>query len=265
MLKVIIVEDMKYIRRGLVMTTPWADFACMVAGEAESGEEALQLIKKIQPDIVITDIRMKNMDGLELIRQAKKICESEYIIISGYDEFQYAQQALKLGVRGYLLKPIDDADLYTMMQEATQNIRNKRLYRQVMHQFESGQQGRFHLGEELVRMSQKNKYLDSAIRILQARYSEELNIKNVADEIHISQGYLVKLFREHTGYTFLDALTIFRIQKSIRLLENENMRIYEIAQLVGYKDSRYFSDVFRKVVGLTPTEYRNGKPLPQMA
>jgi len=259
MFKVLIVEDVIYIRRGLIMTTPWTDYDCVVAGEASNGVEALQLIEKIHPDIVITDIRMEEMDGLELIQNAKAISECEYIIISGYDDFKYAQKAVALGVNGYLLKPIDDDELHSVLYEACENVKKRIKYMQMSQQLSASLEVRSAVGEDLVYFGMKNKYLDKAIQIMRDRCCEDLGIKTVADELYISSSYLAKLFKNHTNYTFLDALTIFRIRKSIKLLEDDEFKIYEIAQAVGYKDARYFSDVFRKFMGVTPTEYRYGK------
>lgn len=259
MMKVVIIEDMEYIRKGLVMTTPWADFDCMVAGEAQNGRQGLEVIRRVQPDIVITDIRMEEMDGLSLIEKAKEICDCEFIIISGYDEFEYAKKAVSFSVKGYLLKPVDDDELRQIMVETVHSIQAKRKYQQVMSQYSSGLSTRLAVGDDLMRRSFKNKYLDNAIQFLQLHCEEDISIKTVAEELQISQSYLLKLFKEHTNYTFVDALTLFRIRKSLQLLEDDSLRIYEIAQLVGYKDARYFSDVFRKLLGCTPTEYREGK------
>ena len=107
MLKVLLVEDENLIRRGLAFQMNWTDVGCVLVGEAASGEEGLEQIEALHPDIVITDIRMQDMDGLDMIRRGQEICSFRSIILSGYSEFDYAQKAIRLGVREYLLKPVD--------------------------------------------------------------------------------------------------------------------------------------------------------------
>lgn len=125
MLKVIIVDDEPFVREGMKAVIAWQQFGLEICGEAGDGEEALALIKQINPDIVITDIKMPEMSGLELIDKAKKELSSkaEFIILSGYNDFKYAQRAIKANVFNYLLKPIDEDDLIKCLLEIKDRIR----------------------------------------------------------------------------------------------------------------------------------------------
>ena len=111
MLKVLLVEDENLIRRGLQYKMDWTEVNCVVVGEAATGKEGLARMRELRPDIVITDIRMPDMDGLEMLREGRAVCPFHAIIISGYGEFDYAQQAIRLGVAEYLLKPVDVNEL----------------------------------------------------------------------------------------------------------------------------------------------------------
>ena len=104
----------------------------------------------------------------------------------------------------------------------------------------------------------KDKYISQACQVMRKRLHEELTLKMVADELHISESYLGKLFKNKTSYTFLDVLTLYRIRAAIDYLEETNMKVYEISYKVGYNDSKYFSKTFQKLVGIKPKEYREG-------
>lgn len=113
MTKVLVVEDESIVRRDIVLTTAWEELGCVCIGGAEDADQALQMVRSQKPDIVITDIRMPGMTGLELIeliaeQYALEGRACECIVLSGYSDFEYARQAMRSGVMEYLVKPIDD-------------------------------------------------------------------------------------------------------------------------------------------------------------
>ena len=123
MLRCIIAEDERILRKGLILTTDWKSLDCEVVGEAENGLEALDLFKTKKPDLLITDIRMPLMDGLELIEKCRPLHSADYIIMSGYSDFSYAKKAIHLGVSEYILKPLDEEELF----DAITKIKRERL------------------------------------------------------------------------------------------------------------------------------------------
>ncbi len=126
MFEVLVVEDEDLIRKGLVYTFNWLAYDCVVIGEACNGKEALDMIHKYKPDIVITDIKMPLVDGLEMIASFEKR-SFEAVIISGYAEFEYAKKAIKYDVSDFLLKPIDHAELGKVIEKLTEKIKRKRM------------------------------------------------------------------------------------------------------------------------------------------
>ncbi|MFC9709002.1 response regulator [Paenibacillus sp. NPDC056933] len=128
MLKVLLVDDEIYVRKGMHELIGWDELDMEIVGEAENGLEALKMVECLQPDVVITDIRMPILDGLELIRAVDELphVEPVFIIISGYHDFKYAQQAIRYGVHDYILKPVDDEEMTTTLQKLANMIYKKR-------------------------------------------------------------------------------------------------------------------------------------------
>jgi len=257
--KVYIVDDAALVRKELVLTTPWESLNCSVVGQAGNAETALEQILELKPDIVITDIKMGQMSGLDLIRELKlRNISSEFIVISGYSEFEYAFSAIKLEVKNYILKPISDEELIQTLKKTIEQIETKKRATIISEQikteepmdkirtvlFEAESKGKMHI------------YLRKALEFIQANYMEDLTMRDVASSLFISESYLTKLFKNELNITFIEYLTNYRIRKAIELMKDINLPIYEVAARVGYKDYRYFSAIFKKLIGITPNEYR---------
>lgn len=255
MIKVVIVEDEQLTRKGLVITTPWEEFDCKVVGEAANGIEGIDIIKRLKPDIVITDVRMPKMNGIEMIKAMENVTDTEYIIISGYDDFKYAQKAISLGVKEYLLKPVEDNQLFKALTKTVKYVENKKTNVKYDNNIEHDLLD-FKEYNPNDSTESKKKYVVKAVEYIVKNYYKEIIIKEVAEGLYISESYLSRLFKKETGYTFVDYLTRYRIKKAIELLKDDIIKIYQVAELVGFKDSRYFSSIFKKYIGITPTEYK---------
>jgi len=260
MIGIVIVEDEAYIRKGMVLATPWKDFGCEVIGEAKDGEEGCKVIKKLKPDIVITDVSMPNIDGIEMITKLKNELDCEFIIVSGYRDFKYAQQAIKLGVLDYLLKPIDDNDFDTTLKNVVKVVEEKQ---ELTNRIENNQllESDNPLIDEEITLDEKydgrKKYVKKAVRWIEEHYHEGTSINAVAEEIEISESYLSRLFKTYMGYTFVEYLTNYRIKVAIQLLKDHTIKVYEVAEKVGYNDPKYFGTLFKKKMGVTPMMFKN--------
>lgn len=258
MMKVIVIDDELIQRKGLVSITPWEQCGCEIAGEAGNAADALKDIRTIMPDIVITDIKMPGMSGLELIHLLRQEIDCEFIVISGYSEFSYAKQALEMGVRHYLLKPVDDEELLEAIRQTVFRIVEKRSIEKLKMESKSGNFDD-RMFKNFGKGKIKDKYLEKALNYIADHCNRNLTIKEVADTLHISSSYLWKLFANHMKHTFNEYLTLCRVRRAVEYLKDENLKIYEISEACGYKDTRYFSSVFKKIVGITPTDYREGR------
>ena len=250
MLKVMVVEDEELIRKGIVLAVDWASLDCVVVGEAANGEEGLEVAAKCSPGLIITDLKMPKMDGLEMLERLREAGNNAFVIIlTAYDSFTYAQQALRLGAVDFLLKPFHDGDL----EKAVLNLQN-RLSRQ-----EKPPQLRI----QEIRSGTKTRYIQEAMDLISKNCADpNLSVSQVASELGLSEGHLSHLFKKETGTTMGNYLTRCRIQKAMSLLRQRKLKVYEVAEACGYRDITYFSGTFKKLVGMTPSEYQNQAVLP---
>ena len=255
MYKVLIVEDEEMIRKGLYYTYDWISKDCIVVGEAKNGKEGLEKIKELNPDIVLVDINMPIMNGITMLEESVGKYLYSAIIISGYDEFDYAKSAIKLGVSEYLLKPIDENQLFGAIDRAKEQIKLKKKYEIVKDKLED-------IGEvEVLRLDFVNedfkgsKHVMDMIEYVEKNYKKKINLKDMVELTGMSDTYLNQKFKEETSYTFNDFLNRYRIQKSINILKRGDEKIYTIASDVGFSNYRYFISVFKKYTNLTPSEF----------
>ena len=242
MLKVLIVEDEELIRKGIVLTVDWAAIDCVVVGEAANGAEGLEQVEKCDPDLIITDLKMPQMDGIEMLERLRQAGKNTYVIIlTAYDSFSYAQTALRLEAVDYLLKPFHDGDLEKAVQRVQARLAPK--------------QGG--LSEPEVKKGSNNRYVSEAIGYIKQHYQEpDISVSSVAQSLNISEGHLSHTFKKETGSTILSYLTRYRIHKAMELLKDCRWKVYEVAEQVGYRDIGYFSNTFKKITGKTPSEYQ---------
>lgn len=254
MLKVLIVDDEPKIRRGLKGWIEEFDLNYKVIGEAGNYIEALDIAEENNPDVFLMDINMPMVNGLDLTNKFKSKFPGSYtIIISGYDDFEYAHRALKLKVFDYLLKPIPKTDLYNVLKSLKLEI--------LMNREESGEQESIY--KEKDNLGEENQNL-SAIVIGVRKYIEEnyydmdLSLQKVSDLFNVNKTYVSKLMKKQLGYSFVEYMTIVRIDKAKELLIDDILysNIYEISNKVGFGSQHYFSRVFKKMEGISPTEYR---------
>ena len=245
MLKVLVVEDEELIRKGIVLAVDWAALGCVVVGEASNGEEALSAAERLSPSLIITDLKMPRMDGIEMLRRLRERGNMAYVIIlTAYDSFTYAQSALRLGAVDFLLKPFHDGEL----EQAVQALRRRM----------EPSQGERAPAIPGLKKGDKSKYVLQAMGYIGEHYSDpNITVAEIAQSIGISEGHLSHTFKKETDYTLLNYLTRYRIHKAMELLRDCRVKVYEVAQQVGYKDITYFSATFKKVVGISPSEYQD--------
>jgi two-component system response regulator YesN len=262
MYKVLIVEDEEPVRKMLTFLMSWEKVGCVVVGEAADGEEGISMIRRLRPDIVICDIRMPVMDGLEMLEASMDMYGYQTILLTGYGEFEFAQKAISLGVQEYLLKPVDFNKLTVCMQKIVCRFDKQK---QLQEQFDTATQGvaRESLlrSEWLMPGAAQNHLVNTMMDYVRANYFRKLSVKQIAKEIGITPSYLISKFKAATGYTFNDFLNRYRIMQALELMQqpDNRLRIYEIAEEVGFSDYKYFIKVFKKHVGYPPNRFLSGQ------
>lgn len=257
MYKVIVIEDEDLIRKGIAYTFNWLEYDCVVVGEASNGKEGIKKIHSLRPDIVIIDIKMPILNGLEMLKRIEDRF-FETIIISGYAEFEYAKQAIRLGVSDFLLKPIDENELAEIIIKLKKKIREKSVLEKIEEQVRDLSEFEIlDFNFYLDKSNFKSKYVADAVEIIINNYNRKITIEEISEKVKVSTSYLSKKFKKETGHNFNDFLNRYRIQEALIRIQNSNDKIYEIAEKVGFSEYKYFSQVFKNYIKYSPTEFIN--------
>lgn len=239
MYKLIIIDDEKKILEGVAQIFPWNQIGFEVSGEFTSAEDALIFLKENPADVVLTDIRMPNMTGLDLVRALKAYPDMKVVIFSSYSEYSYMREALLLDVTDYLLKPVSYSDLVSCFEKIRTELDEKNM-----------------VSDEL-QDSYYEKIVSSVDRYLEEHY-QKAALNEAAELVNISAGYLSRIYKEHRGIGFMEMLTRVRMEKAGEMLMDPSYKSYEIAYLVGYDNPRNFTRAFKAYHRVTPRDYRNG-------
>lgn len=268
MYSVVIIDDEEIIVRGLTQMMPWGQFSCEVVGSADNGRDGLKLIREKKPAILITDICMPGMDGLAMIAAIRdEFPKMQIMILTGYSEFEYAREALHLGVTRLLVKPSKMDELNEALDAMTKNLRHFGIGPDDAMAYIGGSDNLERISKEdsedsLPDENEENDNVRSfivrnALDYMKSNYREKLRLEDVADHVYVSQWHLSKLLNKHTDKNFSELMNEIRVEEAKKLLKNPEYRIGDIAEMVGFLDMAHFSRVFRKVAGTSPSEYRN--------
>ena len=248
MYRVVIIDDEDRIVEGLKQVLDWARYGCEVVGSASGARSGAEIIRRERPEILFTDIKMPDMDGLTMLAGLKaEFPEMQIAVLTGYRDFDYAKRAIRLGVARYLLKPSKMNELQEALEAMTDNLKKLR-------PAEPGPDDREAPPEE----SSANSFIvKSAMRYIELHYAEKLTLTEVAERTYVSQWYLSKLLNRYMNAGFSELLNRTRIRKAKELLKDPSLRIHEVSDLLGFNDVTHFSRIFKKLEQVSPAEYRN--------
>jgi len=231
----LIVDDEEIILQGISQIIELMNDSYKVIGKAQDVMAAIIIYNEHKPDIVITDMNMHDMDGLNLINELNIINpQVKIIVVSGYDDFNFVKSSLKMGVADYLLKPVSEEELLSAIEKVCLEI--NKTDSNIDHK--------------------KLKIIEKSKEYIDKNYMNPISLKQVSDYLGISPTYLSEIFTIYNNDNFVEYITNVRINKAKELLSDPVIKVYEVGSMVGYEDSAYFSRVFKKVTGLSPVNYQ---------
>lgn len=236
-LRVLLVDDEIMIREGFKKLFDWEAHECVIVGEAADGMEAITKIDKEQPDIVIMDINIPIINGLKVIQLSRvKYPSMAFVIVSGYDDFSYCREALRLQITDYILKPVNYEEFGSCIDRLEISLYNNEVKEKPV--------------------VKKERVITGITKYMQEHLSEEVSLHILSEEFHLNSQYISQLFKNEIGVNFLTYLTNIRMEHAKKLLLSTSLSIAEVSEQSGYGDYRVFTKVFKKSEGITPSQYR---------
>ncbi len=265
MVNLLIADDEAIIRRGL-LSIPWETIGVRVAADVKNGLEAIEVLQSELIDIVLTDIRMAGMDGLEL---ARFIHENGYstkvILLSGFHDFEYARSAIQYDVMDYIVKPSDPEEILEIVKKACLQVDKRREadMRIQLLEAELGKRQLIYDKDNLVLgQVESSSTADKIISYIAEHYKEYISLSTLSEELHFSTIYLSKVIKKSIDYSFLELVNAMRVYDAADQLKEGGRSLTEICEDVCIKDPRYFSQMFKKYYGVTPSAYKKAPCLP---
>ena len=244
MLKAVLFDDEYILVKALRALIDWTGLGIELVGTAENGIAALEIFRREKPDIVLTDIRMPGMDGLQLIEEIMKEAEETCcIVFSGFNEYEYVKKAIQLGVTDYLEKPITDTSVERSLRKAVNKIVSQRESTDIRRKWEKSQRELIKNPYLLTQLEPKSSAVERALAFIGQNANRDLSLQEVADHVGMSAAYLSVLFKEETGESYIKYLTRYRMELAKKLLL-EGWKVNEVSERVGYHTYRHFSEVF---------------------
>lgn len=246
MYKVLIIDDIALVRDAVKMLGKWDIFDISEIYEAGNAQEGISIIQSQHPDLIITDMKMPVMDGMALMQymEAEHI-PGKIIVISGFSDFSYMRTAIKSGVVDYILKPIDSQDLNNAISAAVEQLEQESPSKKEQPSA-TGQTS--------------NSVVQNIKEFIDKKYMEDISLSDLADTFYLSKEHLSRLFKKETGQNLFSYIMDLKLEKAKRLLSETDRTLDDIAFSLGFSNGNYFSKVFKKNIGVSPSSYRIKTP-----
>lgn len=241
MWKIAVADDEAYIREALSSMISWESMNCFMSTVCANGKELIEAVKREQPNIVIVDINMPLVDGLEVSRFIyENYPKIQVIILSAYSDFEYARKAITYNVCEYVRKISILEELPKAVKKAVSNLEEN----DATVEIEKIESNDLH--------SKMERYIDE-------HFKEKISLEKMAEELHANKSYLSRLYKEKQGINISDAILKRKVEAAKEYLRKTDLKIYEVSEKIGFDDTGYFSKVFKKYTGQSPKEYQQNK------
>lgn len=246
---VTVIEDNHPVRKGLVYMIENLAGEFEVVGDASNGMEGYALILEKRPQIVLTDIRLPGITGLQMIKDVLEVYRPQVIVISAYSEFAYAKEAIELGVLRYLVKPIDENELIESLHYAASK-------------WDASNEEKTGSSENPAQTvlnevpGDSSRYTIKLKQYIKKHFADDITVGDIASAMNLSESHLNRIFKHDTGYSINEYRIMYKMYMACRFLADENIRVLEVAKRIGVDNQRYFSAFFKKYTNMTPLEFR---------
>lgn len=255
-MKLLVADDEQRIRNGL-LSLPWESIGIQKVYQAENGIEAIEVLKKEKIDIIISDVKMPGLSGLDLAEHIKQYAmDTAVILLTGFSDFEYVQRALRNEVFDYMLKPLRPKDILNTVERVKERLEQTRYKEMAVRQYEAAT-GSLNFEEQIGWNFQGiNRQAMDILLDMAKNYSQGISLNSLAEKYHFSVGYLSRMLKKETGYSFSALLNSIRLAAAIELLMEGHTKVGLIGDQVGFRDQKYFGQVFKRAFGCSPVEFR---------
>jgi two-component system response regulator YesN len=261
-MKVLVVDDDHLVRKGFISMMPWRKYGFEVAGEAGNGKKALEFLAEHHVDLLITDLAMPTMSGIELMKQVKLRKPGVHmVVLTFHQDFELVQEALRLGALDYITKiELEHEQLDEVLQRIVTRIREHAAMKET-ESLSAAEPDRTASADEGGTAGQRysaevQASIKKAVAMIRRELQEELHLPDIAKRVNMSRSYFSRCFHDIVGKTFNDYVREIRIEHAKTLLRQTNRTIGWIAVQSGYPNEKYFGKVFRACTGELPSAYR---------
>lgn len=252
MYKILLAEDDADMRFIYSRMSVWKDSGFVIAKEVSNGRDALAAVKGEKFDLVLTDIRMPFIDGIQLLEKMNELGISTAVVfISSYDEFEYARKGLVLGAFDYLLKPVNEQKLGDMLKRVGDKIAEQKCQNTFADYVLSALEA---LGKRA-----EDSFTQDICAYFSNTSCRDISVEQAAEHFGFSRDYFGKMFRRQIGESFSRFSTIVKIEYAKELLRQSGLKTYEISEELGYSSADYFTKVFKDITGISPAQYKQRK------
>lgn len=249
MYKVLIVEDDENMCFLYMKMKEWGKCGFRITATAANGKEALEKLKKQSFDMIVTDIRMPDMDGISLLKQVQEMeLPVVTVLISSHDEFEYARQGILFGAFDFLVKPVRRQQLEEMLVRVRGELEKQKEGKETT--------GFLDVVVEKLDFDKKDEFAMKVCKFCAENIEENLTMEQCAQEMGISKDYFGKLVRQHFEVSFKEMMNQMKVEYAKKLMQEESLKTYEISQILGYASPDYFTKIFKQYTGITPSQYR---------